>query len=245
MTERGGDLQDAVEAGLEEVRGRIDEACRRAGRDPAGVELLPITKGQPLDKIRAAHELGIRRVGENRVGEALKKQGELADLDDLRWDMVGHIQSRKTKDVVPNFDRVHSLDRPKIARYLDRYGAENDKVMPVFVECNVSGEESKYGFELSDPGAWPAVLDEFRSIVGMRSLDVQGLMTMAPWTEDEEVLRAAFRKLRELQGFLQEKLPEGGWQGLSMGMTDDFEIAVEEGATLVRVGRAIFGSREG
>lgn len=242
MTE--GTATSSIEARLDRVRERIRAAAERAGRDLATIELLPITKGFHAPVIETIYGLGIRRIGENRVGEALRKQQVLARYDDLEWDMVGHIQSRKAEDAAEHFDRVHSVDRLKIARYLNRHAATLDAKLSVFLECNVSGEESKYGFDCGERAKWEARLADFQSILDLENLQVVGLMTMAPWTEDEGVLHRTFGALRQLRDYLRQQLPATDWRQLSMGMTDDYEIAVEEGATVLRLGRAIFGPRE-
>lgn len=235
---------ESFEARLEQVRERVAAATARSGRAQDEIEILPITKGQPLAAVRAAYSAGFRRVGENRVGEGSRKMDELRDLSDLRWDMVGHIQSRKSGDVAAGFDRVHSIDRMKIARHLNRDAAESNRTLQVLIECNVSGEESKYGWPLSDPEKWQDILEPFSEILGMERLEVQGLMTMAPWIDDDEVVRTTFQRLRRLRDYLRQELPQSDWRELSMGMTDDYELAVEEGATILRLGRALFGERE-
>jgi pyridoxal phosphate enzyme (YggS family) len=156
--------------------------------------------------------------------------------------MVGHIQSRKAKDVAPHFFMVHSIDRVKIAQRLDRFAAESGGILPVLIECNTSGEASKTGWSAWQKDDWPGALEDIQMIGEYKNLAVRGLMTMAPWAADPAVLHSTFQGLRAFRDFLEEKLltdlPE-----LSMGMTDDYEIAIEEGATIVRVGRAIFGPR--
>jgi pyridoxal phosphate enzyme (YggS family) len=204
-----------------------------------------VTKGHDAQMVRAAAGLGLRRFGENRVAEGLAKMRELQDLPDLRWDMIGHVQSRKARDVAPNFARVHSVDRLKIARHLSRYAAEAERVLPVLIECNVTGEEAKYGFDIRRSTLETAVVKQLAQIVTLPNLEVIGLMTMAPWTEDVDIIRSAFRGLRRYRDRLRTELPSVSWSELSMGMTDDFEIAIEEGATMIRVGRALFGPREG
>ncbi len=233
---------DQIEANLASVRARIAQAAGRAGRDPGGVELVAVTKGYPPSAVRLAHALGLRQFGENRVEEALPKMDELADLEGLVWHMVGSIQSRKARAVAPRFDLVHSVDRMKLVLRLDRFAGEAGRRLPILLECNVSGEESKAGWALSEPEAWPRVLSVFEEVLALQDLEVRGLMTMAPFTADHERVREVFRTLRELRDYLELELP-GHWQELSMGMSSDFEIAVEEGATLVRVGQAIFGPR--
>lgn len=235
---------ESFEARLERVRERVAAAAARSGRAQDEIEILPITKGQPLAAVRVAYSAGFRRVGENRVGEGSRKMDELDELSDLRWDMVGHIQSRKSSDVAAGFDRVHSIDRMKIARHLNRDAAEANRRLRVLLECNVSGEESKYGWPLSDQGRWQEILEPFYEILGMEQLKVQGLMTMAPWVDDDDVVRRTFQQLRRLREYLRQELPQTAWPELSMGMTDDYELAVEEGATILRLGRGLFGERE-
>ncbi len=232
-----------IEANIATVLNKIEQAAGRADRDAANVHLVAITKTHPPETVRTAYELGLRDFGENRVFEGLEKISDLEDLTEARWHMVGHIQSRKADEVPGKFDIVHSVDRTKIARHLDKHAEQAGIALPVLLECNVSGEESKYGWELSDRARWDEVLPEFSNLLEMENLDIRGLMTMAPWVEDEKLIRNTFKRLRSLRDFLQDeldvRLPE-----LSMGMTDDYEIAIEEGATLLRIGRAIFGPRQ-
>jgi pyridoxal phosphate enzyme (YggS family) len=237
------DLEAGIAENLKQVRERIYQAAQRSDRNPEDVKLVTVSKAQSLEKIREAYKLGLREFGENRVYEALPKQKQLHDLEGIHWHMIGHIQSRKARDVPTNFSLVHSLDRVKIARRLDRYSGEAGKKLKVMLECNVSGEETKEGWDLVDPATWPKVIPIFEEILKLPNLQVCGLMTMAPFDAEENELRKVFRTLRECKDYLAERLP-GSWDELSMGMTDDFEIAVEEGSTMVRIGRAIFGPRE-
>jgi pyridoxal phosphate enzyme (YggS family) len=231
-----------LESNLGSVRERIAAAARRAGRDPDGVTLVAVTKTQPPDVIQAAHDLGLRNFGENRVGEAEAKVGQLPA--DITWHMIGHIQSRKANRVVPLFQIVHSIDRLKVAQRLDRVYPEGSAPLPVLLEVNVSGEESKYGFAASrwdsDPAERAALFGAVEEILTLSRLQIQGLMTMAPIVTDPESARPIFVRLRQLRGELAAAYPAADWHHLSMGMTDDFEVAIEEGATLVRIGRAIF-----
>jgi pyridoxal phosphate enzyme (YggS family) len=232
-----------IETNLQNVEEKIGQASDRGNRELDEIRIVAISKSQPADAVRTAYDLGLRDFGENRVLEGLEKQTALEDLPDIRWHMVGHIQSRKARDVPGNFQVVHSVDRIKIARYLDKHAEEQGIILPILLECNVSGEASKYGWELSDRSTWESAIEEFRSILEKKNLQIQGLMTMAPWVEDQAIIRNTFRRLRSLRDYLQEKL-DVEWPELSMGMTDDYEIAVEEGATLLRIGRAIFGPRK-
>ncbi|MGD8814732.1 MAG: YggS family pyridoxal phosphate-dependent enzyme [Anaerolineales bacterium] len=237
-------IRKQIETNLSVVRTRIEEAAQRVGRDLENVELVAITKGYPIEFIQHAHVLGLRHFGENRVEEAVPKLDALTDLTDLVWHMVGHVQSRKAKTVAPRFDWVHSVDSLKLARRLDRFAAEAGRRLPVLLECNVSGEQSKAGWALWERDRWPQILPVFSEVLALEYLEVHGLMTMAPWTTDWELVRNVFRRLRELRELLEADLP-GHWEELSMGMSSDFEIAIEEGATMVRIGQAIFGPRAG
>lgn len=229
-----GDLAQSLSA----LRRRMDEAARRSGRKPEAVRLVAVTKGQADRRVRQAYAAGVRDVGENRVEEGGPKRDALADLADLRWHMVGRVQSRKARRVAEAFDVVHSVDRVKLARHLDRGAAETGRILPILLECNLTGEESKAGWRLEvDKPA--AVLGEWEEIGRLSHLQILGLMTMAPWGAPPPVLHRVFGRLRTALGEAAARIP-GTWRELSMGMTDDFEAAIEEGATMVRIGRAIF-----
>jgi pyridoxal phosphate enzyme (YggS family) len=242
-------VKDLV-ANLESVQGRIAAAAQRVGRDPADITLVAVTKTQPIDAIQAVYELGLRNFGENRVGEAQSKIDHLPP--DCTWHMIGHIQSRKAKDVLSLFQVIHSVDTVKLARRLDRLQRSESPTaaqpLPVLLECNVSGEASKYGFAADsssvsladDEGTLDALLADVAEITALPELRVQGLMTMAPIVPDPEDARPVFVRLRQLRDHLAAAFPQVDWHHLSMGMTDDFEVAIEEGATLVRLGRALF-----
>jgi hypothetical protein len=243
---------------LKHVQERMAEAALRAGRDPAGVMLVAVTKTRSAEEVVAAYRAGVLHVGENRVEEAAPKllavRAAIAGPQPT-WHMVGHVQSRKAGDVVAHFDYVHSVDRFKIAQRLGRFAGEAGRVLPVLLECNVSGEEAKFGFDLQgwerDEARRGAFFATVEQILALPGLSVQGLMTMPPLVADPETVRPVFASLRALLNVLRERFPPGGqvsgpdWRHLSMGMTDDFEVAIEEGATMVRVGRAIFGPRPG
>jgi pyridoxal phosphate enzyme (YggS family) len=231
-----------LEANLRNVYSRVAAAAGRAGRAPAGITLVAVTKTQSLEVIRAAYDLGLRDFGENRVEEA---EGRVHDLpDDITWHMIGHIQSRKAARVAPIFQFVHSVDSVKLARRLDHACSNSAEPLPVLLELNVTGEGSKYGFAadrwFTDGGQRTLQLRSIREITTLPNLRVCGLMTMAPIVTDSEEARPAFAHLRRVREDLAQAFPRIDWLHLSMGMTDDFEVAIEEGATLVRVGRAIF-----
>ena len=243
-----------IETNLRDLERRIDKAAGRAGRDPAEITLVAVTKMFTVDHIQAAYELGVRHFGENRVGEAAEKVPivnqwvEEQALPPITWHMVGHLQSRKARDAIQLFDIVHSVDTLKLAQRLDRLGERVGKVVPILLEANVSGEEGKYGFALDRWAEDEKQREPFFAIVeeilALPQVEVQGLMTMAPIVADPEEARPYFQRLRRLRDALAERFPGEYWRRLSMGMTDDFEVAIEEGATIVRVGRAIFGERQ-
>ncbi len=235
---------------LAQVQERIAEAALRVGRDPSEVTLVAVAKTFPPEAVIAAYQAGVRHFGENRVEEgAAKIPAVHAAISGPRptWHMVGHVQSRKAKAVVAHFDYVHSVDRPKIAQRLSRFAQEAGQTLPVLLECNVSGEESKFGFDLQnwerDEARQEAFFAAVEEILALPALVVTGLMTMAPFVADPETVRPVFASLRALLETLRERFPAHDWRHLSMGMTDDFEVAIEEGATMVRIGRAIFGRR--
>jgi len=233
-------------ANIENVTARIAAAAQRAGRDPSEIQLVAVTKTYPAEGVLAAAEVGLTDFGENRIEEAAPKMRAVA-RPDLRWHMIGHVQSRKAREVaLAGFVLVHSVDSLKLAERLSKAAAEAERVQPILLECNVSGEAAKSGFEaFGDSGRWERLLSTFETGLKLPGVRVQGLMTMAPIVEHSEAARPYFARLRELRDFLAAHLPAEPetWQTLSMGMTDDFEAAIVEGATLVRVGRALFGER--
>jgi len=239
-----------VSHNLAQVRERMAEAALRAGREPAEITLVAVAKTFPAEAVVAAYQAGVRDFGENRVEEGMAKiPAVCAVLSGPRptWHMVGHVQSRKAQMVVAHFDYVHSVDRLKIARRLSHFAQEAGQVLPVLLECNVSGEETKFGFDLQgwehEAGKKEIFFAAVEEILALPGLSVQGLMTMAPLVTDPEMVRPVFASLRALLDALRVRFPVHDWLHLSMGMTDDFEVAIEEGATMVRIGRAIFGSR--
>lgn len=229
-------------ANIVAVRASIAEAAAKAGRDANEITLVAVSKTKPLEMVRIAYNLstqsnlGVTDFGENRVQDALPKIEEFHPAG-LRWHMIGHLQSNKVSKVVGAFDSVQSVDSLHLAQALNRHAEEQGIRLPVLLQVNVSGEASKEGMAQEEA---PAVA---RQIVAMPQLDVQGLMTIAPLVENAEEVRPVFRGLRELRNRLREEVPQSAWQHLSMGMTDDYQIAIEEGATIVRIGRAIFGER--
>ncbi len=224
---------------LAEVRERISEACRRAGRDAGEVGIVAVTKSFPAEVVRAAVAAGLRDIGENRVQEARDKRVLLGNLAGVRWHLVGHLQKNKAGLALTLFDRIHSVDDPELARVLERRAAILRRTVPIFLEVNVGEEATKFGFPPHEEVLFRAV----EEILPMPHLRLEGLMTVAPIAPDPEQVRPIFARLRDLREKLRERFPEAPWTHLSMGMSDDYVVAVEEGATLVRLGRALFGER--
>ena len=235
---------------LKRVREQIAEAALRAGRSPDAVRLVAVSKTHPAERVVEAWGCGQRDFGENHPEEGAAKIPQVAAaLEGARpvWHMIGRIQRRKAKLVVEHFDFVHAVDRRVLAERLSRLAVERGRTLPVLLECNVSGEASKAGFPLhgweQDDARLQAFFAEVEAILALPGLRVEGLMTMAPIAEESESVRWVFASLRGLRETLRERFPALPWPHLSMGMSDDFPVAVEEGATLVRIGRAIFGPR--
>ena len=228
--------QQQLAANIAAVRSAIAAAAQRAGRDPATITLIAVSKTKPVELVAMAHRLGVTDFGENRVQEALPKISAFHPPD-VRWHMIGRLQSNKAGKVAEAFDWVQSIDSLHLARTLDQQAAKQAKRLPVLLEVNVAGEESKAGLA---PADLPALA---RQIAELPNLAIQGLMTVAPLVADPEQVRPVFRALRELRDHVRDELPQCTWQQLSMGMTDDYSVAIEEGATIVRIGRAIFGER--
>ena len=246
----GVGMADDIAANLENVRRRIEAACQRSGRQPGDVTIIAVTKTAPPERVRAAYALGLADFGENRVQEAREKLATLSDLT-ARWHMIGHLQSNKAGQAADLFSMVHSVDSVEIAERLSRRVQARGGVLPVLLEVNIGGEAAKSGFAPpGDEAAWTEFLAAVRRISALPGLDVQGLMTVAPLVSDPALARPCFHDMRMLQDRLRREasrssMPQRSWPHLSMGMTDDFEVAIEEGATMVRLGRALFGPRPG
>jgi|SRR5213594_1077046 len=219
---------------LVSIRQRIAKACDRAGRDPAAVTLLAVTKAMPPEVVREAAEAGLTLFGENKVQEAKAKIPLCPDR--LRWHMIGHLQSNKCRDATQLFEMIHSVDSVPLAEEIQKWADREAKSMPVLLEVNLAGESAKFGFR---PDAVATALPQINSLP---RVEVHGLMTLGPWTPDPEKVRPIFRQLRELKARCEQALG-APLPHLSMGMSGDFEVAVEEGATIVRLGTALFGPR--
>jgi pyridoxal phosphate enzyme (YggS family) len=238
------------------VQERIANAVARSGRKPEEVTLVAVTKTWPAETVLAAYETGLRNFGENRPEELSEKWLEVEKIlgkeSDIVWHAIGPLQSRKTNLVADYADVFHALDRLKVANRLSRRlveaNAEHTKSLPIFLEVNVSGESSKAGIDCrnweKDSSQREILLQIASAVTELPGLAPLGLMTMAPWLVGDDVVRKVFQRTRNLSEWLQSAVQQAEWSNLSMGMTDDFEIAIEEGATHVRVGRALFGSRD-
>jgi PLP dependent protein len=230
---------------------RIMEAASRAGRRPVDVTLVAVTKTWPAQQVVEAYEIGIRHFGENRAEELAEKRQEVAAIlgpdNGIIWHLIGPLQSRKSDLAADYADVFHALDRLKVAKRLSRRLEENGRILPVFLEVNVSGEASKAGFACQQWENDARQREEIRQaatvVAALPGLELQGLMTMAPWNVTSALIRATFQRTRALAEWLQTAVPQARLSALSMGMSDDFEIAVEEKATHVRIGRALFGER--
>lgn len=223
---------------LASVRERVALACERAGRCPSDVRILPVSKTIDVGRIRLAYAAGYRELAENKIQEAWEKSHALSDLDGVRWSVIGHLQTNKAKYVARFASEFHALDSLRLAEELDRQLEREGRNLNVYVQVNTSGEASKYGLTPEQ------VHDFLRQLVLFPRLRVQGLMTIAVNSNDTALVRACFKTLSNLRAQLEPDAPAGVELGeLSMGMSGDFEIAVEEGATVVRVGQAIFGAR--
>lgn len=219
---------------LAAIRSRIRAACERAGRDPASVELVAVSKGHPPDAVREAADLGLTVFGESRIQEAGLKIS--ACPGHLRWHLIGHLQTNKCREAVRFFQMIQSVDSLKVATEIDKWAGRFSKSMPVLLEVNIAGEASKHGL---DPRELPGLLDEFNALP---HLEIHGLMTIAPYGVDPEKARPCFLRMRDLRGACEDVLGAPLTQ-LSMGMSHDFEVAIEAGATMIRVGTDLFGTR--
>jgi pyridoxal phosphate enzyme (YggS family) len=227
-----------VEDNIRRVRGAMAEAARRSGRQPEAIRLMAVTKTVDDDRILAAIQAGVELIGENYVQEAKRKIEKLGKTSE--WHLIGRLQTNKAKYAVHLFDMIHSVDRLELAAELDRRARAAGRVIPILIEVNVGGEESKSGIPLD------SAPDLIRMAAPLANLSILGLMTMPPWFDDPEESRPYFHAMRELRDRIAgEAIPRVEMRELSMGMTDDYVVAIEEGATIVRIGRGIFGERRG
>ncbi len=232
----------AIAERLEHVRERVEQACQRVGRRSDAVQFVAVTKTFPLETVRAAYELGLRDFGENRARELRDKARALPGAvagSDVRWHMMGHLQTNKAKHVARHADAFLALDSPRLAEALDARAAKNGRVLPCLVQVNISGQEQKYGLP---PEEAHAFLDALATCEHLR---IDGLMAMAAYADDPEHVRPAFRRMRALfETYDASANPRARMRTLSLGMSNDFEVAIEEGATQIRLGSALFGPRD-
>ena len=222
---------------LEEVESKIQAACRRAGRSRDEVTLISVSKTKPVEMLREAYDLGVRVFGENKVQEIREKYEALPK--DIEWHMIGHLQTNKVKYIIDKVRLIHSVDSFRLAETIEKEAAKHGIVMDILLEVNVAEEESKFGLKMEE------VIPLMEQISDLSHVRVKGLMTIAPFVENPEDNRSVFADLHKLYVDIKEKNIDNGTVSiLSMGMTNDFEVAIEEGATMVRIGTAIFGARD-
>lgn len=230
----GVDWTERIAANLAAVNERIRAACARGGRDPAQITIVAVTKTHPPEVVRAAAACGLRVFGENRVQEAKAKIPHCPSS--IHWHLIGHLQTNKVRDAVALFEMIQSVDSLRLAEEIQRRAEQAGRRLPVLLEVNVAGEASKFGYSPD------RLLEELSALNALPRLEIQGLMTVPPWSPDPERVRPWFRKLRELKDACEDRLG-APLPHLSMGMSQDFEVAVEEGATMVRLGTVLFGPR--
>lgn len=245
MEENNPELVQKIKERLEMIQSKLTLAVEKSGRSASDVLVLAVSKRQPIEIIEAGYACGLRSFGENYVEEVQEKIGQLAHLTEIRWEMIGHVQSRKSALVAANFSRVHSLDSLKLARKLDAARSSQDslQVLEVMLELNVSGETSKEGLPACDQKEWEELLPFINEILSLKYLRLTGLMTMPPLVDVAEENRVYFERLRKVRGFFNQQIPGLGLTELSMGTSCDYPVAIEEGATIIRIGEALLGPR--
>lgn len=225
------------------VLARIEKAASVAGRNKNDITVVVVSKYQPMQVVQGAIDAGICIFGENYAEEAARKITRLPNQPNLEWHMIGHIQSRKTKIVSEYFQRIHSLDSISLAQKLESQLAERQKVMPALIEFNIAGEDTKFGWDASNISQWDDLIGAIKPLFDFDHILIDGIMVMPPLSNDEVIVRGNFKKAKKLLQMLQERFPEKDLHHLSMGTSADYEIAVQEGATFVRIGEAILGER--
>ena len=225
-----------IKENLEEVREKIRQACQRSGRREEDVTLISVSKTKPVEMLREAYEAGSRDFGENRVQEIMEKYGQMPE--DVRWHMIGHLQKNKVRQVIDKAVLIHSVDTVELAEQIEKDAAKRDLTVDILLEVNVAEEESKFGFRTEEVEAAVMKIKEFPHV------HIKGLMTIAPFVSNSEDNREVFKKLYQLYVDIRSKnIDNVNMSVLSIGMTGDYEVAVEEGATMIRVGTGIFGAR--
>jgi pyridoxal phosphate enzyme (YggS family) len=236
-------LVEQIAKNVQVISARIRAAALSAGRAPEKVRLVVVTKAQPVEVVEAALRAGVSLCGENYPDESQAKIIQLKAHYPCEWHMIGHLQSRKAAIVAEHFDFYQSLDRLEIAQKLNQLLADRNRRLPVLLEFNTGGEESKSGWDAAQESNWGDLLQTVQQIARLPQLEIRGLMTMPPLSEDPELARPFFVRLRRLRDFFQDQIPALNFSELSMGTSSDFEIGVQEGATMVRIGTAILGPR--
>ena len=232
--------EDQLRENWQKVWSNIEEAAQKSGRDPNEIKVVAVTKTHPTDLIKSAVRAGIKVIGENYAQELRDKQHEFVDSSrELpEWHFIGHLQRNKVKYIAPFVEMIHTVDSERLAREIDKQAAKNGRKLKVLLQVNTSGEESKFGCEPTE------IFNLAEAALKFENLEVQGLMTIGSFADDEVTNRREFSLLRKLRDQCAEKFPDADWHHLSMGMTHDYPIAVDEGSTIVRVGQALFGPRE-
>jgi len=238
------DSQDLnlIKERIEKIQDRIDHAAQETGRNSAEIELIAVTKEKSAAIIKTLLDNGISKIGESYLKEALFKIDLLKDYQ-LDWIMIGNIQSGKELQIAINFTEIHSIGRLRTAEEMNRRARQIERVLPVYLEFNVSGEGTKHGWEAWNENQWENLLPEIEKVTNFQNLKIKGLMTMAPYSINPEDSRPYFARLRKLGNYFQSIFQEKNFSGLSMGMSGDFEVAIEEGSTVLRIGSALVGSR--
>ena len=236
-------LENSIAKNIDTVKQKIELAALSAGRSSNDVNLVVVSKGQPDDVIRAAINAGVKTFGENYPEETFKKIQTLGGNQGIEWHMIGHLQSRKARIVAEYFSMFHSLDSVHVAMKLDKILNEQNRKMPVMLECNVSQEDTKYGWPAWDEDHWQSLLADVTAILRCKCLVLVGLMTMPPLFQNIEATRPYFRKLFALKEYLSKEISGEYFKELSMGTSVDYPIAIQEGATYIRIGQAVLGLR--
>jgi pyridoxal phosphate enzyme (YggS family) len=236
------DLETFIINNIDVVKERIHQAARRSGRQDNEISLVAVTKQKSAGIIKTLADNGIRKIGESYLQEAVFKIDLLKEAE-IEWHMIGNIQRGKEKQIVNRFDVIHSVSSKRLALELNRFAGTIKKILPIYLEINIGGETTKHGWQIPDEKNLNILLREIEQIKDCPNLNVQGLMTMAPYSTNPEDSRPHFKKIREIRDKVNQAMPNSGIIELSMGMSGDFEVAIEEGATVVRIGSALVGQR--
>lgn len=234
----------AIKNNYSQIIEQISEAAKSVGRTPHEIRFVVVTKTQPIEAIREVITAGATDLGENYTSEAIPKIVQIKDQV-INWHMLGHLQSRKAQDVCQYFQYLHSLDSLKLAERINRFALESGNKFPVWLEFNVGGEVSKSGWKIELEGRWTTLLPEIEQVMCLSNIEPLGVMAIPPYSENPEHSRPYFQKLRIFSEFVRAQFQLSGFSELSMGMSADYKIAIQEGSTCVRIGQAIFGPRQG